>query len=290
MADADADAPGPGSLADREWRLVREEARPGPLNMALDEIAAETAAAGGPRTVRVYRWSPSTLSLGYGQDSDTVDWAHCEDAGVDVTRRQTGGGGIYHDEFGDISYSVVAPADELPGDLLESYHLLCTPVLDAFRRMGVDADFAEDERPAIYPPACYLRALHPAHDVVVSDGAGEDEDAADARKVSGNAQYRRRDAVIQHGSLTYAARPEEHLSVFADPGVSAETFAERVTGVDEHADISRAEAVEAVESALADWVDATEGSWTDDELARAHERAREKYESDEWVRRRVDDR
>ncbi|MFD1688676.1 lipoate--protein ligase family protein, partial [Halolamina salifodinae] len=35
--------------ADREWRLIREEARPGPLQMALDEVAAETAAAGGPR-------------------------------------------------------------------------------------------------------------------------------------------------------------------------------------------------------------------------------------------------
>ncbi len=263
--------------------------------MALDEIAAETAADGGPRTVRVYQWSPSTLSLGYGQDPDTVDWAYCADAGVDVTRRQTGGGGIYHDEYGDVSYSIVAPADELPGDLLESYHRLCTPVLDAFRRMGVDADFAEAERPALYPPACYLRALHPAHDVVVPDGDGDGAEAeADAddevRKVSGNAQYRRKDAVIQHGSLTYAARPEEHLAVFADPGVSAAEFESRVTGIDEHADVSRAEAVDAVESALSEWVDADEGSWTDDELERARTRAREKYASDEWVRRRADDR
>ncbi len=38
-----------------EWRLIREEAWPGPMQMALDETAAETAAAGGPRTVRVYQ-------------------------------------------------------------------------------------------------------------------------------------------------------------------------------------------------------------------------------------------
>ncbi|MFT4945531.1 MAG: lipoate-protein ligase A, partial [Halovenus sp.] len=35
-------------LADGEWRLIREEARSGPMQMALDEVAAETAATGGP--------------------------------------------------------------------------------------------------------------------------------------------------------------------------------------------------------------------------------------------------
>jgi lipoate-protein ligase A len=265
-------------LAGRPWRLVREEARTGPMNMALDEIAAETAAAGGPRTVRVYRWDPSTLSLGYRQEPDTVDWEHCEDAGVTVTRRQTGGGGIYHDVDGDISYSIVAPADELPGSLMDAYEVLCEPVLDAFERMGVPAHFADEERPEIYQPACYLRELHPAHDVV-----------AEGRKISGNAQYRRKDAVIQHGSLTYAVDAEAHLAVFDDPGVSPGQFRERVTGIEEHADVTRDEAVAALESALADWADADEGEWTADELARARERAAEKYATDAWNRRRAND-
>jgi lipoate-protein ligase A len=108
------------ALDDREWRLIREESWDGPLNMALDEIAAETAAEGGPRTVRVYQWDPSTLSLGYRQDEDTVAWDYCDREGISVTRRPTGGGGIYHDRYGDISYSIVAPADELPGDLMPS--------------------------------------------------------------------------------------------------------------------------------------------------------------------------
>lgn len=266
-------------LADREWRLIREEAWSGPMSMALDEVAAETAAAGGPRTLRVYRWEPSTLSLGYRQDPDTVDWDYCEREGIGVTRRPTGGGGIYHDSRGDISYTVVAPADELPGDLVESYHLLCVPILDAFERMGVPARFAETERPAAHQPACYLRELHPAHDVVVATAGTE-------RKVSGNAQHRRTDAVVQHGSLTYAVRPERHLAVFADAGVTPAAFRERVTGVADHADVSRSDGVERLEAALADWADATEGAWTDDELERARELAEEKYASDGWTRRR----
>jgi lipoate-protein ligase A len=268
-----------GPLADREWRLIREDVREGPMQMALDEVAAETAAAGGPRTVRVYRWRPSTLSMGYGQDPETVDWEACADSGVSVTRRQTGGGGIYHDVDGDISYSIVAPRSELPGDLLDAYHLLCEPVLDAFERLGVDADYAAESVPAVWSPACYLRALHPAHDIV-----------ADGRKLSGNAQYRRRESVVQHGSLTYSVRASAHLDVFSGHGVTPEEFRERVVGIDELADVSREEAVETLESSLAEWADADEGSWTDAELDRARETVEEKYAADEWVRRRPDDR
>lgn len=262
-------------LADREWRLIREEARSGPMQMALDEVAAETAAAGGPRTLRVYRWDPSCLSLGYRQDAASVDWAYCRREGIDVTRRQTGGGGIYHDAVGDISYSIVAPAEELPGRLLECYHLLCRPVLDAFARLGVEADYAADELPALFDPACYLRALHPAHDVVVA-----------GRKISGNAQYRRRDAVVQHGSLSFSVRPERHLAVFADHDITPEAFAARVTGIDEHADVSREAAVRTVESALADWADADVGEWDERELEAARARAKKKYGSEAWNRHR----
>ncbi|WP_128477451.1 lipoate--protein ligase family protein [Halorussus pelagicus] len=265
------------ALSDREWRLVREESRRGPLNMALDEIAARTAAQEGLRTVRVYQWDPSTLSLGYRQDPDTVAWDYCEREGITVTRRPTGGGGIYHDRFGDISYSIVAPADELPGDLMETYELLCEPVFDAFERLGVDAQFTDEKLPEIHQPACYLRELHPAHDIV-----------ANGRKISGNAQYRRKDAVIQHGSLKFDLDAERHLSTFADPDTSPAQFRERVTTINREADATRNEAVEAVEAALREWADADEGSWTDEELGRAEERAEAKFESEAWVRDRED--
>lgn len=265
------------TLADREWRLVREESWDGPLNMALDEIAAETAANGGPRTLRVYRWDPSTLSLGYRQDPETVDWEFCEREGITVTRRPTGGGGIYHDNYGDISYSIVAPAAELPGDLMETYELLCEPIFDAFERMGVHAGFTEETLPVIHEPACYLRELHPAHDVV-----------ANGRKISGNAQYRRKDAIIQHGSLKFALDAKRHLSTFSNPETSAAEFHERVTTINEEASIDRDDAVTAVEDALRDWADATAGSWTDEELTRAREHATAKFGSEAWTKRRDD--
>ncbi|WP_255193809.1 lipoate--protein ligase family protein [Natronobeatus ordinarius] len=267
-------------LGDREWRLIRDEPRDGAIQMALEEVAGETALEDGVRTVRVYDWEPSTLSLGYRQAADSVDWDFCDREGIDVTRRQTGGGGIYHDRYADISYTIVAPAAEVPGDLMDCYALFCEPILEAFSRMGVDARFADEKQPSIHQPSCYLRDIHPAHDVVVP----ADDDST--RKLSGNAQYRQRDVVIQHGSLSYDREPERHLGVFADHGLGTDTFTDRVTSIRDESGLDRADAVEHVGDALADWCGAESGTWREDELEAARDLAARKYGTDAWVRDR----
>ena len=265
-------------MSDAEWRLIREQSLPGAEAMAYDETAARTAAAGGPRTVRLYQWEPSTLSLGYRQAPETVDWERCEQRGIDVIRRNTGGGGIYHDAFGDISYSIIAPAEEVPGDLMDSYEQFCEPLFDAFDALDVDARFVGDEHDAIYEPACYLRALHPAHDIVAGDG----------RKLSGNAQYRRKDAVIQHGSISFRRDSSRHLGCFTG-SVSTDAFDDRVTSLTElRPELTRSEVVTALEDSLAEWAGAEVGEWSDEEVAFAERRAREKYESAAWTRNRDD--
>jgi lipoate-protein ligase A len=259
------------------WRLIAEDVRPGPMQMALDEVAAETAADGGPWTIRVYTWDPSTLSLGYRQDPETVDWQYCEHEGIDVVRRPTGGGGIYHDRHGDVSYSIVAPAEALPGDLMDTYTLLCEPLFDALAALGVEAGFAAEPAPPIYEPACYLRGIDPAHDVV----------AGEFRKISGNAQYRQREAVIQHGSLTHERYIGPHLGVFSAP-LEAGPFHERVTSVHEQVGADRVETVEALVTAFESWADADRGAWREAELDRARDLVEAKFGTDAWNRRRVD--
>ncbi|MFB6311852.1 MAG: biotin/lipoate A/B protein ligase family protein [Salinirussus sp.] len=259
------------------WRLITEDVQPGPMQMALDEVAAETAANGGEWTLRVYTWDPSTLSLGYHQDPATIDWEYCAQHDIDVVRRPTGGGAIYHDRSGDISYSIVAPADELPGDLMETYTLLCKPLFEALDRLGVDARFAAEPAPPIHEPACYLRGINPAHDVVAGEG----------RKLSGNAQYRRKTSVIQHGSITYERAVGKHLATFT-ADLDPDTFRNRVTSVREQVGVDRAELVETLETAFKEWAEADLEDWSRTELERAQEIATRKYESGAWTRRHED--
>ncbi|MFP8957319.1 biotin/lipoate A/B protein ligase family protein [Natrialbaceae archaeon A-CW3] len=268
-------------LADRDWRLIRDDPRDGATQMALEEVAARTAIEDDLRTVRVYDWEPSTLSLGYQQDPETVDWAFCAENGIDVTRRQTGGGGIYHDATADISYTIVAPAAEVPGDLMDCYALFCEPILKAFSRMGVDADFAGAKQDAIYKPSCYLRDIHPAHDVV----APVSDPNTASKKISGNAQYRQRDVVIQHGSLSFDLEPDAHVGVFEET-LETGTFTDRVTSIHEQAGIDREAARECLEAALGEWSGATEGSWQESELEAAADLANRKFGADTWIRNR----
>ncbi|MFQ3318147.1 MAG: lipoate-protein ligase A [Natronomonas sp.] len=282
-----------------DWRLIPEEMLDGPMAMAFDEVAAETVAAGGPATVRLYRWLPSTVSLGYGNDASIVDWEFCEERNISVTRRPTGGGAIYHDTAGDVSYSIIAPADEFPSDVTDCYREFLQPILDAFEAVGVDVDFASQEQPALWEPLCYLRDVDPAHDLVGPDG----------RKIAGNAQYRTRDAVVQHGSLTFDVDAETHLGCFDDPPVTPEAFEDRVCGTVETAeydeavesalgvfggyDMERSQLVAALEESLAEWAGAEvdrggDSEWTDTEQERAREICDQKYGNDEWVRNRND--
>lgn len=261
--------------SDKKWRLIREEAWDGPMNMALDEVAAETAGTTGLRTLRVYQWEPSTLSLGYRQKSGTVDWSVCAENGITVTRRPTGGGGIYHDTIGDISYSIIVPASDLPGDLLTSYKELLTPIQIALSKLHIPIEFASKSQPAVYEPACYLRELNPAHDLVV-----------EGKKISGNAQYRQKTVIIQHGSITFQKRPERHLSVFAARNISPEIFTDRVTSISDHTNERRQDVVGVIEDSLAKWSGAGDGQWTDDERHTARTLADEKYGSSTWTERR----
>ena len=263
-----------------DWRLIPEERVDGALAMAFDEVAAGTVAAGGPATVRLYRWTPSTVSLGYGTDAAVVDREYCDEAGIDVTRRQTGGGAIYHDGFGDVAYSIVAPKSAFSGDVTACYRELLEPVLAAFEAVGAGIDFADAERTARWEPLCYLRALDPAHDLVAPDG----------RKVAGNAQYRTREAIVQHGSLTFASDPAAHLAPFVDPPLDPEAFEARVCGLAdiEGVDADRSAFVDRLTATLSSWADAEPGGWTDEERERAARLRDRKYDDDRWVRDRTD--
>ena len=87
--------------------------------------------------------------------------------------------------------------------------------------------------------------------------------------------------------MLFGDATERHLSCLVD-SPSPERFRERVTNVREHTTVSREMAVETFEDALSEWAAATEGEWSESELARARERADEKYRSEAWNRNRED--
>ena len=60
------------------WRLIVDGALRGALNMAVDEALVEAVDRGdSPPVLRLYRWEPACLSLGFAQPLAAADAAFC---------------------------------------------------------------------------------------------------------------------------------------------------------------------------------------------------------------------
>ncbi len=168
------------------WRLiVTWGAAPG-FNMGLDEALLEAAET--QPTLRLYTWSPDTLSLGYFQR--LADVRGHERAGA-LVRRITGGGAIHH--VNELTFSLSAPQDHplYRGPVAESYERVHAAVADALASAGVAAAPRGDARLAS-DDATTGMCFHASTPLDL---------AWNGRKGVGSAQRRRHGRVLHHGSI-----------------------------------------------------------------------------------------
>lgn len=244
-------------------RLIRSGPLHPYLNMALDE-----ASAASPPTLRLYRFQPFGLSLGYFQDAADFDDAWLARHGFIAVRRVTGGAAIAHAD--DVTFSIVAPQDApwFAGDVKASYARIHAGIARGLERLGVstaaraDREAASDSRRA-HEPICFYKAT--GFDLV-----------AGGRKLVGSAQRRTPGRVLHHGSIPIGK------NVLAPEAACLSELLGRTP-----------EPVE-VEDALIAGL-AEELGWTfelaepsDEERAAADELVRVKYGTAAWNRDRID--
>jgi lipoate-protein ligase A len=136
--------------------------------MAIDETLIESVAKEAP-ILRIYGWKPASVSIGYFQSTnEEIDLEKCSQLGIDIVRRLTAGGAVLH-EF-EVTYSFLTR--QYPQNVQESYKWICEVVVMSINKVGFKASFA------------------PLNDIIV-----------DGRKVSGNAQTRKKDVLLQHGTI-----------------------------------------------------------------------------------------
>jgi lipoate---protein ligase len=135
--------------------------------------------------LRLYGWKPSAVSIGYFQSLEQeVDVKKCNELGIDVVRRITGGGAVLHEH--EITYSFITKV--YPANIIESYKSICEPVVTCLYDLGFDAKFS------------------PLNDITVEN-----------KKVSGNAQTRRNNVLLQHGTILLDVNVDKMFSVLKVP-------------------------------------------------------------------------
>ncbi len=173
------------------WRLLITPPARGAWNMALDESILEHIGRGESLpTLRLYAWNPPCLSLGHAQPFSDVDVNRLKERGWEVVRRATGGRAILHTD--ELTYSVIAPNDEplVAGTVLESYNRFAQALLTAVKNIELPVELKEGKanENAMPNPVCF--EVPSTYEITVG-----------GKKLIGSAQARKKEGVLQHGSL-----------------------------------------------------------------------------------------
>ncbi len=190
------------------WRLLFEpHPKPGALNMAIDEAVLRAVVAGEvPPTLRLYGWSPPTLTLGRGQPYADADVTALERDGIALVRRMTGGTAVLNRD--ELTYSI-ATTDREPrfsGTVAESYRAISAALLRALQPLGLttaEATAAAGRGRAHSPTYTAAAAGRQRRErtPVCFEIPSDYEVTVDGRKLVGNSQMRVRGGILQHGSL-----------------------------------------------------------------------------------------
>jgi lipoate-protein ligase A len=161
------------------WRLIPLQTHNAYTNMAIDEAILTSRIQNlVPNTLRFYQWQPSAVSIGKNQNpQQQVHTETLSKLGVDLVRRTSGGGTVYHDQTGEITYSVTARTQDLGKDITAVYTSIYAAITDALRLLGIPADFS----PGNHKNCPNLTVA--------------------GKKISGSAQTVKRNIIQQHGTL-----------------------------------------------------------------------------------------
>jgi len=164
------------------------------VNMARDEYLFQWCCQHEAGVLRLYSWDGPSFSIGASQKSSrAVDLEVLRREGFPLVRRITGGKTVLHDD--EVTYSVVSSEAVFhrDNDLLQSYRLIATILVDALQRLDIPAELSTARHPTL------ARSDQPCFSFPTPN-----EIEINNRKIIGSAQKRNQQALLQHGSIPFS--------------------------------------------------------------------------------------
>jgi len=152
----------------------------------------------------LYINSPSIIVGRHQNTYSEINQEYVRANGIDVVRRQSGGGAVYHDH-GNLNYGFIA--QNKGRDINEVFREFTVPIIKVLQKLGVDASFSG------------------RNDLVIDD-----------KKISGVAQYHNGNKILLHGTLLFSSDMSKvSQSLNADPrkfqDKSVKSVKSRVTNI-----------------------------------------------------------
>ncbi|NER83033.1 MAG: lipoate--protein ligase family protein, partial [Leptolyngbya sp. SIO1D8] len=185
------------------WRFIPELVASGVTHMAIDTWLLDQLLSGKQRpTLRFYRWSPISISLGYHQKRWPSSWEELSWQGqpIELVKRPTGGRAVLHQ--GDFTYAIVMPM--MGAHRQDLYKHICNALIAAWEGLGVALNYGTAGRGYRHQPSCFATAT--AADLVTDTGY----------KLIGSAQLRRDRCLLQQGTMRLWPDPVLYAQVFEE--------------------------------------------------------------------------
>lgn len=148
------------------------------INLAIEEYALKNLDIN--ETYLLFYINEPSIIIGKNQNTmEEINTEYVEKNGIHVVRRLSGGGAVYHD-LGNLNFSFITKDD---GDSFHNFRKFTEPVVNALRKMGVNAELS-----------------------------GRNDLLAEGRKISGNAQFSTRGRMFSHGTLLFDSEIESVVS------------------------------------------------------------------------------
>jgi lipoate-protein ligase A len=254
----------------QSWRLLPLETNNGFMNMAVDEaILAARIADKVPNTLRFYRWQPSTVSVGRNQNPEAeIYFDACKRFGVDVVRRVSGGGAVYHEFEGEVTYGVIAKITDITnGGITAVYAKVYEAIKDCLRLLGITADFSS------------------------GDAKNCPNMTVSGKKISGSSQTITRGIVLQHGTLLKSVDLPRMFTLLklknATCSQAADIASRKITSI--QTELRHVVSADTIANALAQGFSAMlkiqlePGELSPFEVELASKLSKEKYATQQWV-------
>src|SRR5579864_6865492 len=193
----------------KPYRFINTGIQDAALNMAIDESVLMHHLSGqAPPTLRLFRWSQPAISLGRFQNIEREILSDvCQQLGVALVRRPTGGRAVYH--LDEVTYSlVIGKHYGVPTGVVAAYAYLAPGLQAALATLGVHAELSEEHVSKTPSAACFASSTQAD---LTSNGF----------KLIGSAQVWKDDALLQQGSLPLDDHAAEFFSMLRFPNEAA---------------------------------------------------------------------
>lgn len=226
------------------------------LNLAMEEYVLKNM----PKDDSYFLFYVNRPSIIIGKNQNTIEEVnqpYIDEHGIDVVRRISGGGAVYHDT-GNLNFSFVTDDD---GNSFHNFKKFTEPIVEALQSLGVDVDMS-----------------------------GRNDIQVGSAKISGNAMVKVKDRMFSHGTLMLNSELNEVQNALkVNPAKikskGIKSVRSRVANIseflDEPLDIDRFKEI-ILKTIFGEATQVEEYILTDDDWKKIEQLSNEKYRTWEW--------